>query len=100
MHQKAQLYADKRHIELLFASSKVREEGCNLQADIPVGMRVLKITDGAAMLRSGDDFEVKLILIPAPKDAELGLKIEGNNHSSDLFHLLSYAAQRFRCNLL
>ena len=45
---------------------------------MPAGMRVVRIAEGAATLRYGEDFEAKLILIPAPKDADLGLKVEGD----------------------
>ena len=50
---------------------------------MPIGMRVVRIADGAAMLRSEDDFEARLILIPAPKDADLGFKIEGDTSKTD-----------------
>lgn len=54
------------------------KETCFLQEDLPAGMRVIGITDGAATLRGEDNFEAKLILIPAPKDTDLGLKVEGD----------------------
>jgi hypothetical protein len=37
-----------------------------LQEELPSGLMVVGIADGAALVRIGDDFEAKLILIPAP----------------------------------
>lgn len=51
------------------------------QEDLPLGLDVVRIKDGAAVMKnSRGDFEVKLILIPAPKDTDLGLglKTEGS----------------------
>ena len=36
------------------------------QEDIPAGLTLERIQDGAAEMRNGDDFTIKLILVPAP----------------------------------
>ena len=36
------------------------------QEEIPAGLTLERIEDGAAEMRNGDDFAIKLILVPAP----------------------------------
>ena len=38
-----------------------------MQEQLPRGLRVARVADGAVELRSGDEYEVKLILVPAPE---------------------------------
>ncbi len=41
-----------------------------MQEELPPGLKVVSIADGAALVRKGDDFDAKLILIPAPPPPE------------------------------
>lgn len=44
----------------------------SLQEDIPEGLRVQSISQGAAVLVDDQDYEVKLILVPAPHNTSAG----------------------------
>ena len=62
----------------MWLASQWLEQGCigglsvwlaSLQEQLPRGLRVARVADGAAELRSGDEYEIKLILVPALRQA-------------------------------
>ena len=66
----------------------------SMQEQLPRGLRVTRVANGAAELRSGDEYEVKLILVPAPEQTSNAAQ-SGSQHPltllSDSYSVLQRA---------